>query len=75
MTVAELIRSLREYPDDFIVIQSKDAEGNDYSPVCELDSGFYEPETTWSGEYYGPDVELENEEDFTYNAVCIWPIN
>jgi len=67
MTVAELRKALGAFPDDLQVVASKDAEGNGFSPVEELLSGHYEPDSTYSGEF--------NDEDGVHNAVCIWPVN
>lgn len=49
-TVKMLKARLAEYPDDTIVIMSKDAEGNGYSPLAGVYSGHYEADSTWSGE-------------------------
>lgn len=51
MTVKELIIALLDCNMDDLVIMSKDAEGNSYSPLADLDSNWaYEPTTTWYGE-------------------------
>jgi len=69
MTVAELIKQLQELPQDHEVILSKDAEGNNFSPLYQMGEGCYHPETTWYGE-----VDFELEENFP-NAVVIFPVN
>ncbi len=53
MKVKELIRLLeRENPESEVIIQ-KDAEGNGYSPLSEVDgNAVYIPESTWSGNVY-----------------------
>jgi hypothetical protein len=51
-TVHELIRYLSRLDPDTKVIIAKDAEGNSYSPLAEVDSGKYVPETEWSGDFY-----------------------
>lgn len=51
MTVKELIEQLQKIENkDRIVIMSKDAEGNDYSPLYDLSEKSYKAETTWYGE-------------------------
>ena len=54
MTVAELIELLKEVEPSRIVIMSRDAEGNGYSPLEGTWKGVYVPDSTWSG-----DVGLE----------------
>lgn len=51
VTVGELIKLLEEVEDkDRVVIMSKDAEGNSYSPFYNIsDNMVYEPEATWCG--------------------------
>lgn len=68
MTVEELIEELKKMPSGALVVMSKDAEGNDYSPLTEVDGeGTYTADTTWSGEFehYGQGKP----------AVCLWPVN
>lgn len=52
MTVKELRERLANEDDDLIVIISKDAEGNRYSPLSDetIWSGAYHANNTWSGE-------------------------
>lgn len=69
-TVTELIEELRLLPGDFQVVLSKDAEGNGFSPFGGTSPGFYDEETTYSG-----DFREEEWEDEPSNAVCLWPIN
>ena len=70
MTVAELITELQKLPGDALVVQSKDAEGNGFSPVDEVNIGRYEADTTWSGEF-GDDHDYPD----APVAVCVWPTN
>lgn len=49
-TVGELIQLLQEVDPDRVVIISKDAEGNMYSPFSNIYTGAYEPSTPWYGE-------------------------
>lgn len=82
MTVQELIDILQAIANkNAIVILSKDAEGNNCSPLQVVDDSeetYYEAETTWSGELYDvEDVEGWSEEDTKNMEPCIvlWPVN
>jgi hypothetical protein len=52
MTVKELIKQLKDYPQDSVVVMSSDGEGNSKSPLAELDDAVYVPDSTWSGDTY-----------------------
>jgi hypothetical protein len=56
MTLRELIAELSKLPESMMghqVILQKDAEGNGYSPLSEVDPNcIYVKENTWSGEVY-----------------------
>ena len=54
MTVKELIEELKQLDETRIVVMSRDAEGNGYSPLSHFWTGAYRAETTWMG-----DVGLE----------------
>jgi hypothetical protein len=87
MTVAELIAQLSELDPNALVIQSRDAEGNGYSPSSDLATGFYRPYSTYSGEFHQPlddddrasgNYSAEDEyepQDGDVATVCIWPTN
>lgn len=70
MTVAELITELQKLPQDAEVVQSRDAEGNGFSPLAEVNVGRYRTENTWSGDF-GDDHDFPAEPV----AVCFWPTN
>jgi len=77
MKISELKDLLEEYPDDYEVVLSKDSEGNDYSPLGELEEMLYVPDTTYSGDVY---TLKEHNEEFDndcaqLNAVVLWPAN
>jgi hypothetical protein len=77
MTVKQLKEALETLPDDMQVVMSKDAEGNDFSPVDEAGTGFYHPGSTWSGTFNAhldPNCEVPMPESVC-NAVCLWPVN
>lgn len=76
MKVSELIAQLQAFPSDLEVVQSKDGEGNNFSPTADVVSGVYAAENTWSGEL--TDVEedaVEMTERGGIGAVCLWPTN
>lgn len=67
MKVKELIEILKPLDPEAEVILSKDAEGNNYSPLSDYSSGKYIPDSTWSGEFESRRGK--------YNAICLWPTN
>lgn len=69
MKVKELIDALKELPQDALVVMSKDAEGNGYSPLADIGQYKYAAHCTWAGEIYPTDEE-EGEE-----AIVFWPVN
>lgn len=50
MTVKELIEQLQSEDPDRIVICQKDGEGNGFSPLSEIYTAAYAPDSSWSGE-------------------------
>lgn len=81
MTVAELIEKLRELPQEALVIQSQDGEGNSYSPTCEPSDGWYMPDGECYGDWYHygaenePEYEWDGPGEDGVRAVCLWPTN
>lgn len=79
-TVKEMIQYLQELPQDSVVIMSKDAEGNGFSPWCgEHSEGKYEPCPAWAGEFHTQEDWEEEGEDFYecdgHKCVVLWPIS
>lgn len=86
-TAKELIAALSELDPDTIVIQSRDAEGNGYSPTYETSTGFYRPYNTYSGEFCQPlddedrasgrftEEDEYEPQDGDVPCVCLWPTN
>lgn len=68
---------LSNLPDNYIVVMSKDGEGNSYSPLAQVDSYMYVAESTWSGEIRSlEEHEASGYDDkFKENAVVLWPTN
>jgi hypothetical protein len=76
LTVAQLIEKLKELPPDAIIVQSKDGEGNSYSPVADMTVGVYLADTSWEGSFTDHDDDKgEMVEAGAEPAVCIWPTN
>lgn len=65
MTVAELIEFLSGLDPNRVVIVSKDAEGNHYSPLSGCYTAAYRPDSTWSGEV-GLEELTEDDKKYGY---------
>ena len=78
MTINQLIGILSKYDGDREVVLANDAEGNSFSPLDELDSSNYVPETSYAGYIVGDD-DLEDWDDDeradVVEAVVLWPVN
>ena len=84
MNVRELREALSEYPDEMLVVMSKDSEGNDFSPLYEAQEGMYHAETTWYGEVHPTPEQIAADDAYTEEdeapegaerAVVLWPTN
>lgn len=78
MKVRELIEQLKSYDPENEVVMSRDAEGNGYSPLYQLDSCTYVPDTTYSGELWYAEVHEDDppeQPDGAISAVALWPTN
>lgn len=78
-----------DMPDEMPVILQKDAEGNRYSPLSGAQEGMYLADSTWSGDVYMTDKQLDlklrqpgtfwSEEDRApegcVRALILWPVN
>jgi hypothetical protein len=62
-----LRRWLETIPDDRLVVLAKDAEGNNFSPLSELEVSSYEAASTWNGDL----TDNESGE----RCVVLWPVN
>ncbi len=72
MKVKELIKLLESVDPDRLVILQKDGEGNGFSPLCDVYTGAYTLETSYSGEVYLEELTDElREQGFGEEDVCI----
>lgn len=71
MIVSDFIDVLKKMPQDSIIIMSKDAEGDNYSPLYDIEQGSYLKENSWSGEVFFSKEKPKN----TESCVVLWPTN
>jgi hypothetical protein len=74
MTIAglKLWLAATQADDNLLIVLSKDAEGNNFSPLAEASFAVYHPESTYSGEIYeGEPVREEND----VKCLVLWPVN
>ena len=74
MTLDELREALVSFahlPGDTPVVLAKDSEGNEYSPLYELEDATYLEESPWAGEWYGKGDAPDN----AVPAVFLRPLN
>lgn len=71
-TVGDLIAYLQTLNQDAIVVLSKDAEGNGYSPLRTVDEDRYIGDTSYSGYVLHGDSDPANE---SAPCVALWPVN
>ncbi len=86
MIVKELRKLLNKFNDNDLVVMSKDAEGNSFSPLSDHSNHIYVPDTTYSGEIFLLELTPElkeygfSDEDIYHgkdgqNAIILWPTN
>ena len=68
MTVAEIIHHLQQLPPETIVVQSADPEGNSFSPVLQVETADYVPETPFRGDLW---ASVESQAQKPKNAVPV----
>lgn len=71
LTAGELIEVLKGMPADSLVVMSKDAEGNGYSPLRTVDAVRYVPSCAYAGEILDDGCD----EPGAVPAVAFWPAN
>ena len=83
MKVKDLVAKLLKEDQEAILIVQKDSEGNGYSPLAGIDTGMYQQEDTWYGEFgYGALTDELIAQGYTEEdiidgeaAVVLYPIN
>lgn len=76
LRVKALREALERFPDDMLVVMSKDGEGNSFSPLADMGAGVYEPDSTWSGDFQTHNPEGTRRIPVKKrNALCLWPTN
>lgn len=88
MTVKDLKKHLEACDDEDLVVMSKDAEGNSYSPLAGIGEQMYVAESTWNGVVYEKELTPEMQEqgfseedirkegeDGAVKCVTLWPTN
>jgi hypothetical protein len=84
MNVGELKKLLKSVDDDRLVVMSSDSEGNNYSPLMEVDAtSTYCADSTWSGEVSPEKLTPELiKQGWTVSDICggvpalvLWPTN
>lgn len=79
MKIKDMIAELLKLDQELEIVMSKDEEGNGYSPLPEnfYSIGYYQPENTWSGEFY---TQQDIDDEFgdvskSVKAIAIFPTN
>lgn len=70
MSVKDLIETLQSLPEDALVVQSEDPEGNGYYKTTEIAVGIF-----YRGEFtdYEEEYDLIASEEQRIKAVCLFP--
>jgi len=58
-TVGDLLGYLADEPRDRRIVLASDAEGNRHSPLAGAWGAMYVPDSTWSGDVYPTEEEIE----------------
>jgi hypothetical protein len=77
MKIKDLIEKLSKYDENLEVILMSDREGNNASPLDEIDDFYYWPQTTWNGEIIDP-VDIGGYDVIELGikkVVTFWPVN
>jgi hypothetical protein len=75
MNVRELRELLAKYPDDTLVVMSKDGEGNGFSPLEGTTPALYRATSTYAGEVYEIGRPPTMIAEGAARAVVLWPTN
>lgn len=75
MKAKEFKEWINTIPDDYDIVLSCDAEGNEYSPVSGGGEAMYEPETKSFGFCRCKEDVEEDGEIYKPNALVLYPLN
>ncbi len=75
LTVKDLKEILDLYPEEYLVVMSKDGGGNSYSPLADFGIGRYKPNSTWDGYFTSLDGNGKFLRESRRNSICLWPTN
>lgn len=67
MTVKQLVKYLKGFPQNLEIIVARDSEGNSFSPVAEIGENTYIPENQYRGDISGSTEDP--------NCLVFWPTN
>lgn len=70
--MGDLRAATSHLPDNILVVQARDPEGNGFAPVFEIEVGKYLNDNYDSGMIHPDDV---SEYDDLVDAVCLWPVH
>jgi hypothetical protein len=77
-TVAELIATLQELPQDMVIVLASDEEGNDFNLWYDVGYGIWDEDD----QEFSTSVYDESDDDYDIeravtldesNAICLWP--
>lgn len=68
-TVGELREALQNLPDETLVVQARDSEGNGFLPLMGVETGLYSPEA----DMVLPPNHAALLPPKSYSVVCLWP--
>lgn len=76
MFVSELIRLLQDLPQDAVVLQSRDGEGNRILLLDSVSTEWYWPGTEYdAGEVVCQEDVDEEDKDSLVKSVVLWPVD
>lgn len=75
MTKNKLIKALQAMPGNPLIVLSRDAEGNGFSPLAAAEMTGYIPAPVYGGEIWEPEYDNQAEPEGVVSAVCLWPLH
>jgi hypothetical protein len=72
MTVEQLMKRLKDFDADTVIVMASDGEANSVSPMWNITEEYYAKENSYSGEL----IHKNDVDEFdTKTVVCFWPTN